>query len=231
MRRRRRRLIREDVLAPWITMAVVFGLWWLAASAVAPGTPSEPRPSARDEAAVSNAAGPIPAERTVLSPEKAALLKPDVRPTDGDVDTLREMDLQVPVAGVERASLNSSFDEMRGGSGRRHEAIDILAPRGTAVNAVHDGRIARLFTSAAGGLTVYQFHADEEFCFYYAHLDAYAPGLAEGQAVRRGQTLGYVGTTGNAPPGTPHLHFAIFRLGEDKRWWEGTPVDPYPVLR
>ena len=109
--------------------------------------------------------------------------------------------------------------------------MDILAPRGTAVLAAVDGRIAKLFTSAAGGLTIYQFDADERFCYYYAHLDGYAPNLNEGQSVRRGQLIGFVGTTGNAPPGTPHLHFAIYRLGPDRKWWDGEPIDPIHVLR
>jgi murein DD-endopeptidase MepM/ murein hydrolase activator NlpD len=126
-------------------------------------------------------------------------------------------------------SLRQGFDETRGG-GRRHEAIDILAPRGTAVYAAADGRVAKLFTSAAGGLTIYQFDPAEEYAFYYAHLDGYAPDLTEGQVLVRGQTIGYVGTTGNAPPGTPHLHFAIFKLGPERRWCDGVAIDPFPLL-
>jgi peptidoglycan LD-endopeptidase LytH len=137
----------------------------------------------------------------------------------------------VPVAGVAAASLKSTFDEVRGGGSRRHEALDILAPRGTPVVASVDGRVAKLFMSAAGGLTVYQFDEREEYCYYYAHLDSYAPDLTEGQIVRRGQIIGYVGTTGNAPPDTPHLHFAISRLGPEKKWWDGQPLDPVDVLR
>ena len=114
---------------------------------------------------------------------------------------------------------------------RRHEAVDILAPRGTPVRAVEDGTVAKLFLSKAGGITVYQFDASERFTYYYAHLDRYAEGLREGQRVERGDLIGYVGTTGNAPRNTPHLHFAIFELTPQKRWWEGTPVDPYLVFR
>jgi peptidoglycan LD-endopeptidase LytH len=114
---------------------------------------------------------------------------------------------------------------------RQHEALDILAPRNTPVLAVEDGTIARLFYSKAGGITVYQFDRTTTFCYYYAHLERYADGLREGVSVRRGQTLGFVGTSGNAPKTTPHLHFAIFRLTDAKRWWEGTPIDPYDVLR
>jgi murein DD-endopeptidase MepM/ murein hydrolase activator NlpD len=125
-------------------------------------------------------------------------------------------------------NLVRSFADARGG--RKHEALDILAPRNTPVKAVEDGRIARLFSSKAGGITIYQFDPSEQFCYYYAHLERYAEGLAEGDAVRKGQVIGYVGTSGNAPTDTPHLHFAIFQLTAAKRWWEGTPIDPYDVL-
>jgi murein DD-endopeptidase MepM/ murein hydrolase activator NlpD len=134
----------------------------------------------------------------------------------------------MPIAGLSPADLRESFDEVH--SGHRHEAIDILAPRGTPVRAVADGTIRKLFHSVPGGITVYEFDRGETVCYYYAHLDRYAEGLAEGQRVRAGDTIGYVGTSGNAPPGTPHLHFAVSRLGPEKRWWQGTPIDPYPLL-
>jgi murein DD-endopeptidase MepM/ murein hydrolase activator NlpD len=117
------------------------------------------------------------------------------------------------------------------GSSRRHEALDILAPRDTPVLAVEDGTVAKLFSSVPGGLTVYQFDPTSTYAYYYAHLARYAAGLKEGTPVARGQTIGYVGTTGNAPPETPHLHFAIFALTDEKRWWQGTAIDPYAVLR
>ncbi|HET8796045.1 MAG TPA: M23 family metallopeptidase [Thermoanaerobaculia bacterium] len=134
----------------------------------------------------------------------------------------------VPVAGVPRSALRDMFDEPRGT--RRHEAIDILAPAGTPVIAADDGVVQKIFTSKAGGLTIYQFDPDQRYCYYYAHLDRYADGLHEGQLVQRGQILGYVGTTGNAPKNTPHLHFALIRLDEDPRWSKGTSVNPYPWL-
>ncbi len=143
---------------------------------------------------------------------------------------LEDRNLLIPVKGVAASELTRQFSDERGGS-RRHEAIDILAPRNTPVLAVEDGRIARLFFSKAGGTTIYQFDPSSDFCYYYAHLERYADGLREGQDVRKGQVIGYVGTSGNAPKNTPHLHFAIFRLTEAKRWWEGTPIDPYDVLR
>jgi murein DD-endopeptidase MepM/ murein hydrolase activator NlpD len=96
---------------------------------------------------------------------------------------------------------------------------------------VEGGRIQKLFTSERGGLTIYQFDESESFCYYYAHLDRYAPQLAEGAIVSGGDTIGFVGSTGNADANAPHLHFAIFKLGPERRWWEGLPIDPYLVLR
>jgi peptidoglycan LD-endopeptidase LytH len=136
--------------------------------------------------------------------------------------------LVIPVAGVLARQLSGSFNEVHGGE--RHEAIDIMAPRGTPVVAVEDGRIAKLFTSKPGGLTIYQFDPSERFAYYYAHLDKYAEGLAEGRQVKRGDVIGYVGSTGNASPTAPHLHFSIFVLGPGKHWWQGTAIDPYPLL-
>lgn len=144
-------------------------------------------------------------------------------------DELTERRLTIPVEGITREQLVESFAEQRGT--RIHEAIDILAPRNTPVNAVDDGTITKLFESKAGGITIYQFDPTERFCYYYAHLEGYAEGLREGDSVRKGQVLGYVGTTGNAAKDTPHLHFAVFQLDAAKRWWEGTPINPYAVLR
>ena len=146
------------------------------------------------------------------------------------IEDLRQRRLQLPVRGATSDDLHDSFDETRG-SNRRHEAIDMLSPRHTPVLAVEQGTIAKLFTSKAGGLTVYQFDPSSTYVYYYAHLERYADGLKEGDQVRRGQVIGYVGTSGNAPKDTPHLHFAIFKLTEKKQWWEGTPIDPYKVLK
>lgn len=136
--------------------------------------------------------------------------------------------LVVPVEGVAPQVIRDTFDDARGG--RAHEAIDIAAPRGTPVVAAVDGTIAKLFASVPGGITVYQFDVERRHAYYYAHLDRYAEGLREGQSVRRGETLGYVGSTGNARSDAPHLHFAVFRLGPDKRWWKGEAVNPFPAL-
>jgi peptidoglycan LD-endopeptidase LytH len=154
---------------------------------------------------------------------------PDPPDVGEAVEDLRRRQLQLPIA-VDRSTLRSSFDEARGGS-RRHEAMDLLAPRHTPVVAVESGIIARLFDSKAGGLTIYQFDPTTTYAYYYAHLQRYADGLEEGATVARGQTIGYVGTSGNAPENTPHLHFAIFVLTDDKRWWQGSPIDPFDVLR
>jgi murein DD-endopeptidase MepM/ murein hydrolase activator NlpD len=143
---------------------------------------------------------------------------------------LAKRDLLVPVQGIARKALTDTFDDARS-SGRVHDAIDIMAPRNTPVLAVEDGRIAKLFTSDLGGLTIYQFDPTETYSYYYAHLDHYAPGIKEGDRIARGQVIGYVGSTGNASPDGPHLHFAIARLGPEKRWWQGQAINPYPILR
>lgn len=144
-----------------------------------------------------------------------------------DLDQLRARGLVIPVSGVSALSLRDSFDDDRGG--RLHRAIDIMAPRRTPVIATADGRVEKLFISKGGGLTIYQFDAQGDYCYYYAHLDAYADDLAQGAAIRRGDVIGYVGSSGNASPEAPHLHFTIFRLGPQKRWWEGTAINPYPL--
>jgi murein DD-endopeptidase MepM/ murein hydrolase activator NlpD len=137
-------------------------------------------------------------------------------------------ELLIPVQGVSAGDLRDDFSDPRSG-GRRHEAIDILAPYGTPVMAAVDGTIRKLFRGGAGGITIYQFDRTEDRVYYYAHLDRYAEGLAEGLFVPQGTVIGYVGTTGNAH-GTPHLHFAVELLPPSKEWWKATPIDPYPLL-
>ena len=138
--------------------------------------------------------------------------------------------LTIPVAGFPADKLVRSYHDNRSGQ-REHEAIDILAPRGTPVVAVEEGTVAKLFNSKAGGITLYQFDPGQQYSYYYAHLDRYADGIKEGDRLHRGQVIGYVGVSGNAPKDTPHLHFAVYRLTAEKRWWEGTPIDPYDILR
>ena len=148
--------------------------------------------------------------------------------SSADMEYLRERALAVPVAGVRARDVRSSFDASRGD--RLHDAVDILAPRGTAVLSADDGRVWKIRSNSLGGLTIYATDPGERFVYYYAHLDRYRRGLTEGQPIARGDTLGYVGTTGNAPPDVPHLHFQVSRIGPDRKWWTGTPVDPTPVL-
>lgn len=140
------------------------------------------------------------------------------------------LDIGAPLADLELTDLQNTFDQARDAGERRHEATDIMAPKGTPVLAVASGIVKKLFSSKPGGLTIYQFDSSEEWCFYYAHLDGYARGLREGMLVKRGDVIGYVGSTGNAGAAGPHLHFAIFKLGPEKRWWQGEPVNPYPLL-
>lgn len=145
-----------------------------------------------------------------------------------DPDDLLAKHLTIPVQGIKAEELRPDFYDDRGQRG--HEAIDIVAGRGQPVIAVEDGRIAKLFTSVRGGLTIYQFDPSEKYAYYYAHLDRYAFGVSEGKSVTRGEVIGYVGSTGNADPSSPHLHFAIFILGPEKQWWKGEAIDPYPAL-
>jgi murein DD-endopeptidase MepM/ murein hydrolase activator NlpD len=140
-----------------------------------------------------------------------------------------EHQLLIPVAGVLASSLKDSFHE-RDSSGHFHEAIDIAAAKGTPVQAVADGSVAKLITNKQGGLTVYQFDSRKKFAYYYAHLDRYAPNLKEGMRLKRGDPLGLVGTSGNADPANPHVHFATFALGTEKQWWKGSPINPYPLF-
>jgi peptidoglycan LD-endopeptidase LytH len=148
----------------------------------------------------------------------------------GDSAPLFDRALGSPIVGLQASNIQDTFDQPRGGGERRHEATDILAPRGTPVVAVDTGIVAKLFTSKPGGLTVYQFDPAQNYAYYYAHLDGYAEGLTEGKLLKKGDLIGYVGTTGNADPNTPHLHFAIFELGPEKHWWQGKPINPYPIL-
>lgn len=206
-----------------------------------PGTPT-PEPTADPSAALlplpspamsilppaSETATPVPVVPTTLpAPPPAGLGSADPPLLQTDLDRLRGRALMIPVQGIEGKGLHDNFNDDRGG--RRHQAIDIMAPRGTPVLAVGDGRVEKLFTSIPGGLTIYEFDPKSEYCYYYAHLDHYAAGLEAGKTVHRGEVIGYVGSTGNASSTAPHLHFQIFRLGPERRWWEGTAVDAYPL--
>lgn len=217
--------VRPDVPVAMGRTAIPATLPTPASATSAPPLTGEPLDTPPPEAALEPVVPPeviTPIATATAPPPPVANEPPSMR----DPDAPRAMIL--PVAGVPRSAIHDMFNDARGG--RRHEAIDIMAPTGTPVIATDDGVVKKLFTSKPGGLTVYQFDPDQRFCYYYAHLDRYAPGLHEGQLLKRGEVLGYVGTTGNAPKNAPHLHFALIRLDKDRRWWKGTYVNPYPLL-
>jgi len=196
--------------------------------------PPEPRSEPRIVAAPAPAAAASAAAASAPVRRHAASAAP-IEPMPGVVDAagtaesiLRSRRPSLPVAGVGVGGLRDMFADARGG--RPHEALDIAAPRGTPVHAVDDGTVAKLFTSVPGGLTVYQFDPSGRIAYYYAHLDRYADGLKEGAALRRCDVIGYVGSTGNASAEAPHLHFAVFGLGLERRWWEGVAINPHPAL-
>jgi len=165
---------------------------------------------------------PAPVAQVARTAPAAKVAQDAVAPAGGP--------LTIPVFGIPASQLTDSFADDRGG--RRHEAIDVMAPAGTPVVAAAPGTVEKLFLSDAGGNTIYVRSGDRRTIHYYAHLQAYAPGLAEGQAVGQGQRLGSVGSTGNADPAAPHLHFAILRTTPDAHWWEpSTAVDPFPLLQ
>jgi murein DD-endopeptidase MepM/ murein hydrolase activator NlpD len=174
--------------------------------------------------------GGLRAERSV-SPAAAPGPAGDRQLPGGPALAGESASLIIPVAGVGAAQLSDTFTDDRGDGERLHEALDIMAPRGTPVVAAAPGTIGSLFESEAGGKTIYIRSTDRRTIHYYAHLDAYASGLKEGQQVSQGQSLGTVGSTGNADPAAPHLHFAILRTTPDAEWWEpATAINPYPLL-
>jgi peptidoglycan LD-endopeptidase LytH len=151
------------------------------------------------------------------------------RQANSAVAELRGRNLLLPLSGFDIERAKGSYTELR--HGQAHEALDMLALRNTPVLAVQDGDIAKLFDSRLGGTTVYQYDPAHHFVYYYAHLEKYAENLKDGQKVKRGQVLGYVGTSGNAPKNTPHLHFSISVVDADKRWWQTAPINPYLVFK
>ena len=205
---------------------------------------ASPPPAPADTARV-DLPSPVPTAHRSFAPSAPRLpvdVPPPPSPVPGEVppdepappDPAAAVDapalsLIIPVQGIAAAQLSDTFTDARGES-RVHDAIDIMAPTGTPVFAVADGRIVKLFTSKPGGLTIYQFDTADTVAFYYAHLDRYAEGVAEGQAVKQGDLIGYVGYTGNANQAAPHLHFAIMVLGPEKNWWQGEAINPYPYL-
>jgi len=200
--------------------------WWGRAHYEPPLTPSAvgvglPTSTRGDVSLVPRGIDRAPAEPT------ARTTQADPVTNGSSVDALARKNLRLPIDGADLTAWKGQFGDKREQGTRGHEAVDILAPRGTPVHAVEDGTIEKLFLSKKGGITAYQFDPSKRFCYYYAHLERYASGLHEKQVVSKGDVIGYVGTTGNAPPNTPHLHFAIFELSADKHWWQGQPIDPW----
>jgi peptidoglycan LD-endopeptidase LytH len=167
------------------------------------------------------------AQQQEQTPQLAKVGKPRLQTQRSERRGAQRAELIVPVEGLTRTDLADSWGHARS-QGRSHEGIDILTPAGTRVRAVADGRIVKFFDSERGGITIYQFDQTERFVFYYAHLQARAQDLAEGDYVQQGDVIGYVGQSGNAT--TPHLHFEIQRLTPERRWWVADSVNPYPYL-
>jgi murein DD-endopeptidase MepM/ murein hydrolase activator NlpD len=146
-----------------------------------------------------------------------------------DTGYLRSRGLMVPVLGVTLDRLSDTFYDRRGEE-RVHRAIDILAPKGTPVLAADDGTIVRVSSNSLGGLTIYAMDPLRRLVYYYAHLDRYDVIAYKGKVVAKGDVIGYVGTTGNARGGPPHLHFQVMRYRDERRWWDGEPIDPFPYF-
>ena len=177
--------------------------------------------------------GPGVANRTVTSAGQKVTVDPKGQPpvTIAEGVVVGPAGIAIPVQGIQADQLVDTYTQARAGGARRHDAIDIMAGEGTPVLAAADGKVEKLFFSAGGGgITAYVRSPDQRWTYYYAHLQGYAPGLAEGQQVRRGQVLGRVGHTGNASPDGPHLHFAINRMEPGQKWYQGEPINPYPLL-
>ncbi|HDS1655799.1 TPA: M23 family metallopeptidase [Stenotrophomonas maltophilia] len=201
-------------LSQLIVLGVLLGVglgWWLRRDA------AEPTPAFSPAMPLTVASTPTAEATTPSAPLPASA---DLAP-DG---------LLLPVQGVLPSQLRDTFTDARS-EGRVHDAIDIMADAGTPVLAVADGTVEKLFDSERGGLTIYQFEPSGRWCYYYAHLQRYADGLAEKQVIKRGEVIGYVGSTGNASAEAPHLHFEVHVLGPEKQWWKGESINPYPLLK
>jgi len=251
---KRRTQQRGSVVIPAFAACFCIGIlvgWWLRSGAPMPAvSQTAPAGSAIVDPATDAAADPkgwtagskgpaLHPEITVTAGEVAATTgepliapaSPTSLPAASAIGDLRRRGLRLPIDDADVDAMKGGFEEGRDAGGRAHEAVDILAPRNAPIRAVEDGTIAKLFQSKAGGTTVYQFDPSGRFCYYYAHLERYAPGLHDGQHVSQGEVIGFVGTSGNAPPNTPHLHFAVFELDADQHWWKGRAIDPYLIFR
>ena len=235
--RSRPRLVPSIILAAFVgfvvgvtVMAAAFARATRMSAATKPGDDCGPFTLLQSEAATPPSGPTEPAAPREPAAAPMPLPSPVAEIGIDPISDLKKRKLRMPVSGVDADDLTRSFADTRSGN-RVHEAIDILAPRHTPVLAVEDGVLVKFFHSKAGGNTIYHFDPASRYAYYYAHLDRYAIGVKEGDRVRKGQIIGHVGTTGNAPPNTPHLHFAIFKLTDQKQWWKGAPIDPFDVWR
>ena len=176
--------------------------------------------------------GPPGSDNKVTTSGEKVTIDPNAQPpvTIAEGVTVGPAGLAIPVAGIKAGQLSDTYTQARAGGARLHDAIDIMAPEGTPVAAAAPGTVEKLFQSDAGGTTIYIRSPDQRWIYYYAHLQGYAPGLAEGQRVPRGQLIGRVGSTGNANSAGPHLHFAVHRMQAGEKWHQGSAVNPYPLL-
>jgi murein DD-endopeptidase MepM/ murein hydrolase activator NlpD len=234
---------RVLVVAALLFACLATLVWYLSAEyGTRPVTPiALPSPGASGEGVASPTptVTATPAETPAASPAAEASATPTPAAAMPQTESMRGGDstkpseppaLLIPVAGVRPEQLQDTFSAARS-EGRRHDAIDIIAPRGTPVLAAADGRVLRLFQSERGGITIYQLSTDEHIIYYYAHLDRYADGLTVGRVLRRGETIAYVGDTGNTTPGNYHLHFQVYRISDTKQFWTGENLNPYELLR
>lgn len=187
------------------------------------GAPLTPLPPAAAPTPVRSPTNPVIPVRPA---DVAGPLSPGV--TDADLTALWARQLMVPVSGLEPEAVRNDYEARRGA--RAHLALDMLAPRGTPVLAADDGRVGRLGTTPVGGNIIYATDPEDRFVYYYAHLDRHARGLSVGDQIRKGDLIGYVGTTGNAPANTPHLHFQVMLRGAGRAWWDGPPINPFPFF-
>jgi murein DD-endopeptidase MepM/ murein hydrolase activator NlpD len=210
------------------------------ADAVNLSSPEEARPAIAPLSSPATSATPLASPSTSVAPSTTILVQPTASPSPSPetspspvstpAPSANKGNLIIPVAGVRPDQLQDTFTAARA-EGRSHDAIDIIAPKDTPVLAATNGPIIKLFLSKPGGITVYQLGTDNKTVYYYAHLDHYADGLTEGHFARQGETIAYVGDTGNAAPGNYHLHFSISLVEDPKRYWQGVNINPYPLLK
>lgn len=230
MMRKKRRGIGPGALAIAFVIGMLVDAWL---RIYGPPMPRAASNSNSDPRAPAPRVLPSGEVETSTPPPVPRSVSPTIGPSNSTesaaIATTGRSKLRLPLEGIDVESLKGGFAEAR--TGHPHEAVDLLAPRNTPVHAVQDGTVAKLFVSNAGGNTIYEFDKTGQLAYYYAHLERYATGLREGDSIRQGQIIGYVGTSGNAPPDTPHLHFAVFELGPERQWWKGKAIDPYPLFR